>query len=268
MSRGSPVNAGLDGRISRRALMRGMAGLGASLSVAASYAALARPATAAPFWRSGHIALAAGHHNMSSGNPVEIELVGPITREIARACRARYLDVRVVTPDEGLGVFHGRLSDVARRVVDWDRAGWPVDLFLEVHAEGNQGGNGSRGCFVIYPDTDDDVDIRVRDELGPALIHRLSAATGIPLRGDGLMSERETAVGARGRRLGVLRSTLPIRAHCTRLLVEVGATTSPLDLAIMQRPDFAARAAEAIATTFAAFCPPRPVAGLDLHMEW
>jgi N-acetylmuramoyl-L-alanine amidase len=245
-------------------LRLGVLGLGVALS-----SRTPRPAAAAaPRWRPGHIALAAGHHNTAGGNPGELELVGPITREVARACRARSLDVRVVTPDEGMGTFPGRLADVARQVLTWDAAGWTVDHFLEIHAEGNGGGDVGRGCFVIHPDTDDDVDLVVRDRLGPDLIRRVSAATGVPLRGSGMMSERETAVGARGRRLGVLRASTSFRDPAARALIEVGALTSPQDYAIMQRPGYVERAAEAIADTLADFFPPRPDPLVGFVADW
>lgn len=200
------------------------------------------------------VALAAGHHNTSGGNPVEHGLTGPITQAIAERLRVTPgFDVRVVTPNDGLGDYPGTLTNVAEQVVRWDREGWRVDLFLECHTEGNNSGDAGRGLFAIYPDWGADVDADVRDRLGPDLVARLSAATGIPLRRNGLMSEKVTGVGAQGYRLGVFKATESIRDHCTRLIIEFGAHTSPKDLAIMQRSDFPALAAVAVVDALRAF---------------
>lgn len=201
------------------------------------------------------VALAAGHHNTSGGNGLEIEQTGRLTPAIAAACRTLGMDVRVVTPDEGRGTFPGSLSAGAGRVVEWHNAGWPADLFLEVHTEGNSAGDRGRGAFAIYPDwpSSSDLDVDVRDTLGPDLVRRLTAATGLPARGSGVMSERSTGVGSEGDRLGVFRATVGIRATCTRLIVEYGSHTSPADLRLWSQPGFVDAAARATAEAIAAF---------------
>ncbi len=194
------------------------------------------------------VALAAGHHNASGGNATEQRLTGQLTPLIAQALRRRGIAVRVITPDDGRGTFPGGLDAVAGQVRATD------DLFLEVHTEGNNAGDYGRGVFAIYPDWDGDVDTDVRDRLGPDIARRVSAATGIPVRGSaGVMSERQTGVGADGHRLGVFRVTAPLRARTTRLIVEFGAHTSPADMAVWARPSAVAAMAEAAADGIAAF---------------
>ena len=194
--------------------------------------------------RTARVALAAGHHNTDGGNAVEIELTGKLTKAYAEAFRALGADVRVVTPDDGLGMFPGGLQDAARKVVEWAQQGWVADLFLESHTEA-----GPRGVFGIYPDWGNDVDVDARDRVIPAMVRAISQVSGIPIRriGDreGVMSEKQTAVGARGYRLGIFLVTVPLRATTTRLIIEHGAHTQPEDLAILRQPGMIERIAQA-----------------------
>lgn len=200
------------------------------------------------------IALSAGHHNLTGGNRIEIELVGPITQALARHCREQGFDVRVITPQDGLGIFRGGLRQVAQTVVDWAHEGWNADVFLEVHAEDNGRGDAGRGCFTIFPDAGTDSDAVVRDTLGPMISRALSNATDIPLRGTGVLSERKTHVFQDLRaRLGIFEVTAKLRVHCRRMIVEVGAYSSPKDLHIMQQERFADQAGQAIAGALSEF---------------
>ena len=192
------------------------------------------------------VALAAGHHNTSGGNADEKAQTGRLTPAIAAALRARGVNVRVITPDEGRGDFPGTLSDVARQVKATDT------VFLEVHTEGVSNPN-VRGIFAIYPDWDGDVDTDVRDTLGPSIVNAVSDATGLPVRGNGLMSEKKTGVGIGGDRLGIFRVTEPLKASVTRLIVEYGAHTNAADMALWNAPGFVERAAGATADAIAAF---------------
>lgn len=203
------------------------------------------------------VALAAGHRNTSGGDAFEREQTAAITPALARQCRALGMDVRVAQPDDGAGMFRGGLDAVGNAVVKWADAGWEPDFFVEVHTEGG----GGSGVFCIYPDWGDDVDADVRDRLGPAIARRVAAATGLPVRrstGEGVMSERATGVGLQGFRLGIFRTTAPLKASCTRLIVEYGAHDREPDLTIAGQPDFAERCALATAEALAEF------AGIDL----
>lgn len=209
---------------------------------------------------TARIALAAGHHNRDGGNALEYAQTGKLCQAVAAACRDLGLDVRVFTPGDGLGTRPDGIWDLAREIVATARAGWPPDIFLETHTEG--AGSAARGVFAIYPDWGDDVDVDVRDRLGPLVTRRIAAATGLPVRGDGTMSERDTAVGRSGFRLGVFGQTAAIKATATRLIIEYGSHDSPADLAPIDAPGFYARAGRATAAAFASFLGPPPSGGV------
>jgi hypothetical protein len=209
--------------------------------------------SAPPTHRILKIAVAAGHHNKDSGDPTEKSITGPLCREYARAFRAQGHDVRVITPQDGLGLYPGGLDDVAQQVVDWARAGWVADVFLETHTQG-VGNSAVRGCFGIYPDWGNDIDLAVRNTLGVRICQAISRATGIPVWQAGIMSEKSTEVGLDGFRLGIFRVTAPVAYEVTRLIIEHGAHTNPLDLAILKNPAMQTKigqaGAEAIITYF------------------
>jgi hypothetical protein len=190
------------------------------------------------------IALAAGHHNSDGGSQVEAAITGPLCHFYAMAFREIGCDVRVITPDDGLGQYPGGLQDVAAKVVEWASAGWVADLFLECHTQG-LGDTSVRGCFAIYPDWGGDTDIAVRDGLGLRVVKAISGATGIPVWSRGVMSEKSTGVGISGFRLGIFLRTAPIAAKTTRLIVEHGAHTNPQDLTLLQSPPIQQKIAQA-----------------------
>ena len=88
--------------------------------------------------RPFHVAISYGHHNTDGGAAIEIQQTPILGKAVADACRARGMEVRVVQDEIGLNPPMG-LQDIAQRVVDWDNAGWPVDLYLETHTEGAGG---------------------------------------------------------------------------------------------------------------------------------
>jgi hypothetical protein len=51
------------------------------------------------------IALSSGHHNSDGGSPVEAAITGPLCHFYAMAFRELGCDVRVITPNDGLGQF-------------------------------------------------------------------------------------------------------------------------------------------------------------------
>lgn len=195
------------------------------------------------------VAIAAGHHNSDGGNAVEMAQTGKLAAAVAEACRALGMDVVMLTPDNGAGLFPGGIWDVAAAAVALNP---PPDIFLECHTEGG----GSTGVFAIYPDAAGDLDTDVRDLLGPDVAQRVAAATGLGLGGpqrNGIMSERQTGVGGQGFRLGIFNKTQPIKADCTRLIIEYGAHDKEPDIGISQRPDFYAQCGRATAESFAVF---------------
>lgn len=225
-------------------------------SIEACWTALARIVAqtggSVPAQRPPHIALSAGHRNASGGDAHEKQQTAVLTPAIAAACRALGMDVRVVQGHDGADMFTGDLHAVAQTVANWDAAAWPVDIYLEVHT---QSSNGARGMFVIYPDwpSASDTDNDVKDRLGPDIVDRVTKRTRLTRWTDGIMSERESNVGAGGDRLGIFAFTSSIRDHAARLIVEFGAHDNAQDLAIVDAPGFAVLAGDAVAEAFAAF---------------
>ena len=183
------------------------------------------------------IALSTGHANQSGGSPVELAITKELTEAYFRQLTARGHDVRVVNADAdrdgapGDGMFPGALDAAAAVVVKWAQQGWMPQLYVETHTEG---AGGLPGAFVIYPDATNDLDIDVRDKLGPAIARAIDAATGMGVRGTGVMSEKATSVGIQGFRLGIFRVTEPLKVSTTRCIIEHGAHDHPGNLAILQ----------------------------------
>lgn len=110
-----------------------------------------------------------------------------------------------------------------------------------------------RGCFAIYPDTPPDVDEEVRDQLGLDMARRVRDRTGLPFRGNGTMSERNTGVGGQGYRLGAFSASASARTTMTRLLFEYGTLTNSADTLIINGAGFNAQAARATVEALIAF---------------
>ncbi len=198
-----------------------------------------------PMSRSLRIVIAAGHHNSSGGNPREIQLTGPLTKEYLRMGRQLGHDMLTYTPNDGLGDYDGPLDTGASQTLIYDRQK-PVDCYMEVHFQGlTEGSDGGRGHFCIHPDWGDDVDTDVRDLFGPNWSREFNLRTGMPIWTDGVMSEKQTGVGLQGFRLGVFRVTEPLKDHTTRMIIEHGSHTSPADRRIIMQPDFNTKAAQA-----------------------
>lgn len=206
------------------------------------------------------IALAAGHHNSDGGNAFEIQQTGPLTQAIAAHCKRLGMDVRVLTPDgpdadtlPGDGTFAGGIWDVAKAAVALATQGWVPDAFIEVHTEG--AGQGVRGVFTIYPDwpAASDTDTDVRDTLGPAISRKVAAAVGGTVRGNGVMSEKNTGVGLSGYRLGIFNLSAPLKATTSRMIVEYFSHDDTQDLALANAPGFADKCGKATAEALAQF---------------
>lgn len=205
------------------------------------------------------IALLAGHHNTSGGNAYEYVTTGELVERIGPELTRLGFDVRVITPDgpdadttPGDGDFPGALDTAAAVAVRWANEGWKADALLETHTQGVADPR-VRGVFGIYPDATGDEDTDARDRLIPLIVAKVCAATGFPRFGDGRMSEKRTGVGLQGSRLGVFRATAPIKSHCTRVLVEYGAHTNPIEAKAHRTEAFLSGAARATAEAFAAF---------------
>ena len=197
------------------------------------------------------LAIGAGHHNSSGGNATEKALTGPLTKCYVDTARAWGVDVRCYTPNDGLGDYPGNLGAAVREVQGWANNGWVADMLVEVHFQGLSGNsNAGRGVFCIYPDWTNDLDTDVRDVFRPLWIPDFTARTGMPAYGDGGMSEKRTAVGAAGDRLGVFSQSVGLKATTTRTIIEHGCHTCPADRAIINQGDFNQKAVDAFLTAW------------------
>jgi hypothetical protein len=178
--------------------------------------------------------------------------------------RSRGFDARCYTPEDGLGVHPGRVDEGPKVVATcWDPF-WTVDIFHEIHAQSNPSNMAERGVFIVYPDgarldsaypNPGEVDEDVR-QAGPTMARLLATATGLIVGGPyatGIMSERETGVGAKGRRLQIFAATATpaMLAHSSRFISEVGCFSNPNDKAILSQPDFPQRQAIGIVHAYA-----------------
>lgn len=197
------------------------------------------------------IDLAAGHHNTDGGDSFEIIQTGELMEEsFVQLQRAGFV-VRALTDDgpdaddiPGDAMMPMGLQAVARKVTTNNPL---AQYFIELHTEGG----GGTGIFTIYPDSGTDVDEDVRDKLGPLISKRMAARTGMGVRAPGwldktraagVMSEKETGVGATSR-LGIFLATYSVKNQVTRMIIEVGAHDKQPDLAIAKSPGFYRNAA-------------------------
>lgn len=197
------------------------------------------------------VAIGAGHRHTvdlnripvdcGGGNCFEFRKNGLVTFEFFQMLKQGGYDVRCYTPGQGLGLYPGNYNDAAASIMDWVRAGWVPDVFLEFHSEGTAAG--VRGSFVIYPDNGNDVDSLIRDH-GSEFAKAVEKTTGLPVTGDGTMSEQKTGVGLEGYRLGVFAATAELAESTTRFIFEIGTHSDPDDTAIMSTPDFPKKAAD------------------------
>src|SRR5690606_20478202 len=94
-------------------------------------------------------------------------------------------------------------------------------------------GSGGPGGFAIFPDGpsgsgDTKADNPIDVALARKFAERLKATNTVGLIGwtedrPGVMSERESGVGAQGYRLGELSNTQPLQKTTARLIIEAGA---------------------------------------------
>ncbi|HZG66931.1 MAG TPA: hypothetical protein VEZ12_09320, partial [Herpetosiphonaceae bacterium] len=111
------------------------------------------------------------------------------------------------------------------------------------------------GLESSYPNPGE-LDYRIRD-YGAVMVEIIASAVALPMggpHGTGIMSERHTWIGRRGRRLRIFAATATegMIEHSCRFISEVGCHTNGLDRAIMSQPSFPGRQAAGILQAYAA----------------
>ena len=190
------------------------------------------------------VLVVAGHRNIDGGGgDIEARENGERVRalldlyERRGGARALGFELRTTTPDKGLGMSGLGLAQAFSSGFDDD---WIPDFACELNSDSAQGGH------MVYPDWGQDVDEELK-RFGRVFAEELKDATEMPigLGNSGLLSEKGTAVGGGGHRLGIFSSTVQFRRISTRCAFEQGAHGVPAMREILTRADFPDKAAVA-----------------------
>ena len=212
-----------------------------------------------------HVILTAGHRNTKRGGaPGEFERTPRFARAYTAAlreagCTVHYLQETTKSSSGMPDFYPGSLGQLAQEVATLATSlpkNEPV-VMLDLHIED---GAAPRGCFAIVPDDphvppgskDPAADSWRNNAASRALAARVSAAiagaAGFVVRvatEPGVMSERESGVGAQGNRLAMFGYTAALRDRMPRLIIEHGNIAK--DRAIIDAPETPARCARAVA---------------------
>lgn len=209
-------------------------------------------------------ALSAGHRNNGRGGASrgpEIEWSYPMTVKVKNEIIRRGGEAFIVSEVDGDGdpsFTYRELGATAKLAVDIGMARGGIDAYLSFH----YGAEPINGAFFIYPDATGlrpagaywpsrfhQVDTRGNNTLDIRLARVIAkhvAKTGMPIRGDGTMSEAQSGVGLLGWRLGEMEGTAGVRDTVARLVLEAGNSLSPDELKRMWDPAWQDKYARAV----------------------
>lgn len=192
-------------------------------------------------------AISFGHRNNTRGGAAgEIDWTDDAGYALAAELRKRGAEVYIVQEHDGDGdptfTYQG-LGAIGGIVEAIDAKYGPLTGYLSIH----YGGEPVDGFFTIAPDagglrsgatgapvTTDGWDTNPLDvKAGTNIAKRIAATNTVPIRGGlkayGVMSERQTGVGADGWRLAELQESVGIKEHGIRLILEWGNRLSARD---------------------------------------
>lgn len=201
--------------------------------------------------------LSPGHRNINGGGawkgPESAWTYG-ICQQFKAAIERRGGKAWIATEEDGdndpsFAVGRG-LQNLAYMCVDLARAVGGVDAYLSMH----YGAEPVNGFFCVFPDATglspaSDTDVRGNNTLDIRLARTFAqhvAKTGMPIRGDGTMSETRSQVGIDGYRLGELYGTRALQPTTPRLIVEAGNSLSPAEYALLWDPAWQRKYVEAL----------------------
>lgn len=192
-----------------------------------------------------HLLISAGHWDTTGDlwNGEELKRTRPLAIAIADEAERRGFRVTRQV-DKFDGTYRDVANWAARQAVEQR-----IRLLFQVHFEGTH--PSVRGAFAIPPHqpSRNDYD-RDAERIGLDIVRRLNVATGMPIRGNGVMLETATAAGE----LAFFSRSAHVKASTERLLLEYGASNSNLeDRAIVDSPGFYERAARVTVDAFEAF---------------
>src|SRR5690606_14858832 len=201
--------------------------------------------------------LNAGHRNTDGGGAwkgPESAWTYPICVKLKAAIERRGGKAWIVQQEDGdndpsFSVGRG-LQNAAYLAADLAKRLGGVDAYLSMH----YGAEPVNGFFAIFPDAtglspSSSVDVRGNNTLDIRLARVMAqhvAKTGMPIRGDGTMSETRSGVGIDGYRLGELYGTRSIQPTTARLIVEAGNSLAPNEYALMWSASWQDKYCEAI----------------------
>lgn len=174
--------------------------------------------------------LSGGHLNTDGGGARnEINWTYPSVVALKAAIESRGGKAWILQEEDGDSDrtrFPGGLQAGARRCVELAKKHGPFDAYISSHYNGGA----SPGFHAIFPDGSDDakadnpLDVKlcrtIRDQVkATKTVGLLSWTVDSP----GVMSEKETGVGAKGYRLGEMVGTLGFRDTTARVIIEAGS---------------------------------------------
>lgn len=201
--------------------------------------------------------ISAGHRNTDRGGAHrEIDWTYPMSVKLKNAIQRRGGNAWIIQEEDGdadptFSVGRG-LQNAARLCVDLANAVGGADAYISMHYEGGP----ARGFFGIFPDgvwggVNDTRAVNPLDERLCEVLARHVEKTGMPKRTagvvkPGVMSEKQTGVGAQGYRLGEFVGTLGFRDKTARVILEGGNYVSEADREMLWRDGWQNQYAEAI----------------------
>lgn len=178
--------------------------------------------------------LSAGHRNTNGGGARnEINWTYPSVVALKSAIEARGGKAWIVQQEDGDSdpsrYLNGGLQQAATKCVSLEKTFGPFDAYISSHYNGGA----SPGFHAIFPDSPTGgVDVKANNPLDVRLcrtirdrvrntntVRMLSWTADSP----GVMSERETGVGAKGYRLGEFYGTMGFRMTTARVIIEASS---------------------------------------------
>lgn len=187
--------------------------------------------------------LAMGHRNADGGGAVgEFAWTPAATRALRDAIKARGGQAWIVQEEDGdsnRDMYPGGLRAMAAHAVTLNKKYGPFKAYLSMHYNGG----GGAGFMAIFPDGQNRTgDAKAQNAVSVELARKIAAAVKskntvglLPwtAAGPGVMSERESGVGAQGHDLGEMTGSRGIPA---RLILEAGGGDVPRDAAYINNP--------------------------------
>jgi len=175
--------------------------------------------------------LSAGHRNTNRGGARgELAWTYPSAVALKAAIVARGGKAWIIQEEDGDAdktFFPGGLQQAASKCVELAKKHGPFDAYISSHYNGGA----SPGFHAIFPDggtgdtkADNPLDVKLCRAMRDAVkatgtVGMLSWTKDSP----GVMSEKETGVGAQGYRLGEMVGTLGFRGTTARVIIEAGS---------------------------------------------